>query len=143
MGLRHNELAAAIMRKIAIFFAVAVLFNVTNASAAQNAPVAHDPEDYTGPFTTQVFYTMCSRNDAISREKCYLYIQGLLYGITRARLMHERGLPVCLPEMTPETARLRILNFINGTTAGKPSNNKDGGDWMAFLGIAAGNTCKQ
>ena len=42
------------------------------------------------------------------------------------------------PDMSPEIARLRILNFINGVTGGRPSNNKDGGDWMAFMGVAAG-----
>ena len=43
----------------------------------------------------------------------------------------------------PEAARLRILNFIDGITGGNPSNNKDGGDWMAFMGIATGNTCNK
>ena len=32
----------------------------------------------------------------------------------------------------PETARLRILQFIEAATGGKPFSNKDGGDWMAF-----------
>jgi hypothetical protein len=29
-----------------------------------------------------------------------------------------------------------------GGDGGKPSSNKDGGDWMAFMGLAAGNVCK-
>jgi len=49
---------------------------------------------------------------------------------------------ICLPDMTPETARLRILQFIEAASGGKPSSNKDGGDWMAFMGLAAGNVCK-
>jgi hypothetical protein len=104
---------------------------------------ADDAKDYTGPFTTQILYTMCSKNDAISRENCYLYIQGLMYGLNRQRSMQENGMPVCLPAMSPEAARLRIIKFIDGTTGGKPSNNRDGGDWMAFMGVAAGNICKQ
>jgi hypothetical protein len=104
---------------------------------------ADEPKDYTGPFTTQVLYTMCSQNDASSREKCDLYIQGLLYGLTTQRSMQENGMPVCLPKMSPEAARVRILQFIDGTTGGRPSNNKDGGDWMAFMGAASGNICKK
>jgi hypothetical protein len=104
---------------------------------------ADDPQDYTGPFTTQVFYTMCSKNDVISREKCDLYLQGLIYGLNTQRSMQANGMPVCLPKITPEAARIRILQFIDGTTRGKPSDNKDGGDWMAFMGLAAGNVCKQ
>jgi hypothetical protein len=101
-----------------------------------------EANDYTGTFTTQFLYAMCSREDAISRDKCDLYIQGLLYGLNIGKSMQEKGMPVCLPAMTPEAARLRILGFIDGTTGGSPSNNKDGGDWMAFMGVAAGNICK-
>jgi hypothetical protein len=50
---------------------------------------------------------------------------------------------ICLLAMDVETARLRILNFIDMTTGGNPDNNKDGGDWMAFMSLAAGNTCKK
>jgi hypothetical protein len=56
--------------------------------------------------------------------------------------MQQKGMGICLPDMTPETARLRILQFIEAATGGKPSSNKDGGDWMAFMGLAAGNVCK-
>jgi hypothetical protein len=56
--------------------------------------------------------------------------------------MQQNGMPVCLPETTPEEARLRILNFIDGVTGGNPPNNKDGGDWIAFTGVATGNICK-
>jgi hypothetical protein len=103
--------------------------------------LTEEPKDYVGPFPTQMLYDLCS--NPVSREKCNLYIQGLLNGIRTQRSMHEHGLPVCLPEMTTETARLNILKFIDGVTGGRPSNNKDGGDWMAFLGVAAGNTCKK
>ena len=101
-----------------------------------------EASDYTGPFTTQFLYTMCSRDDLISREKCNLYIQGLLYGLRTEKSVQEGGKSVCLQEIDPETARVRILEFIDGITGGNPSNNKDGGDWMAFMGVAAGNICK-
>jgi hypothetical protein len=100
-------------------------------------------KDYTGPFTTQVLYDMCSRSDRVSRNKCYMYIQGLIYGIKTQRVMREHGMDICLPEMAPEEARLRILNFIDGTTGGRPQNNKDGGNWMAFLGLSTGNLCSK
>ena len=93
-------------------------------------------------FTTEYLYTMCSQNDTRSRERCTLYLQGLLYGLNTAKSMQQNGTSVCLPEMTAEAARLRILQFIEATTGGNPSSNKDGGDWMAFLGVAAGNICK-
>jgi hypothetical protein len=99
-------------------------------------------EDYVGPFTTEYLYALCSQNDTSSREKCNLYIQGLLYGLNTAKTLREKGTTVCLPDMTPEAARLRILSFIDAITANSPSNNKDGGDWMAFMGVAAGNLCK-
>lgn len=86
---------------------------------------------------------MCSKSDPVSREKCYLYLQGLLYGLTIQRSMEGQGMRVCLPEMNMEHARVRILKFIDALTGGKPSNNKDGGDWMAFLGLASGNLCKK
>jgi hypothetical protein len=101
-----------------------------------------DIKDYAGPFTTEFLYAMCMQNDTLSREKCDLYLQGLLYGLNTQKSMQQKGMSVCLPEMTPETARLRILKFIDDTTAGNPSNNKDGGDWMAYMGVAVGNFCK-
>jgi len=104
---------------------------------------AQSPADYVGPFTTQALYTMCSENDAVSREKCDLYLQGLLYGLNTARSMQEHGTPVCLPKMRPEEARARVLQLIDATTGRNPSTNKDGGDWMAFMGVASGNLCKK
>ena len=104
---------------------------------------ADDNRSYAGPFTTQVLYTMCSQDNAISREKCILYIQGLIYGLNTQKSMQEQGAPVCLPAMSSETARVRILIFIEANTGGKPSNNKDGGDWMAFMGLAVGNICNK
>jgi hypothetical protein len=99
-------------------------------------------KDYDGPFTTDVLYAMCSQTDTTSREKCNLYLQGLLYGLTIEKSMQQKGTSICLPEMTPETARQRILQFIEAATGGNPSRNKDGGDWMAFMGLATGNICK-
>jgi hypothetical protein len=85
---------------------------------------ADEPKDYTGPFTTQVLYTMCSQNDATSREKYDLYIQGLLYGLNTQKSMQENGMPVCLPKMNPEAACVRILQFIDGTTGGSLQTTK-------------------
>jgi hypothetical protein len=86
-----------------------------------------DDEDYTGPFTTQVLYKMCSQDDKISRDKCVMYVQGLIYGLTVGRNMQEKGMSVCMPEISPEAGRLRILEFIRGVIGGQPANNKDGG----------------
>jgi len=102
---------------------------------------SNDVRDYTGPFTTEYLYAMCSQNDTASREKCNYYLQGLLYGLNIQKSMQQKGMAICLPDMTPEAARQRILQFIEGATGGKPSSNKDGGDWMAFMGLAAGNVC--
>jgi hypothetical protein len=85
---------------------------------------------------------MCSQSDTASREKCNYYLQGLLYGLSVQRAMQQKGTAVCVPEMTPEAARRRILQFIEAATGGNPANNKDGGDWMAFMALAAGNICK-
>jgi len=103
---------------------------------------SNDVRDYTGPFTTEYLYAMCSQNDTASREKCNYYLQGLLYGLNIQKSMQQKGMAICLPDMTPEAARQRILQFIEAATGGKPSSNKDGGDWMAFMGLAAGNVCK-
>jgi len=121
------------------FVQVTVLNNPRAESSIQKQD---DVNDYTGSFTTQALYTMCSANNPASREKCDLYIQGLLYGLNTGKSMQDKGMTFCLPPMTSEEARLRILGFINGTTSGNPSNNKDGGDWMAFMGLTAGNMCK-
>jgi len=103
---------------------------------------SNDVRDYTGPFTTEYLYAMCSQNDTASREKCNYYLQGLLYGLNIQKSMQQKGMAICLPDMTPEAARQRILQFIEAATGGKPSSNKDGGDWMAFMGLAAGKVCK-
>jgi hypothetical protein len=107
-------------------------------------PPAQQPDfkDYTGPFSTEFLYAMCSQSDTASREKCNYYLQGLLYGLSVQRAMQQKGTAVCLPDMTPEAARRRILQFIEAATGGNPANNKDGGDWMAFMALAAGNICK-
>jgi hypothetical protein len=115
---------------------------LNNPKTESNVHDQDDIQDYTGRFTTEALYTMCSANDPASREKCDLYIQGLLNGLNTGKSMQEKGMAVCLPPMTPEEARIRILGFMSGSTGGNPSNNKDGGDWMAFMGLASGNTCK-
>lgn len=102
-----------------------------------------DQRDYTGPFTTEVLYQRCSRDDATSRAECDMYIQGLVYGLRVARSFEAQGMSVCVPEIAPDAARLRILRFIDQTTGGRPANNKDGGNWMAFMALAAGNLCKK
>ena len=52
------------------------------AACVAAAPGVHaeGAPDYVGPFTTKALYTMCSENEAGSREKCELYLQGLLNG---------------------------------------------------------------
>lgn len=107
----------------------------------ETRPDSNAITDYTGPFTTKILYTMCSQEDRASRDRCDIYIQGLMYGINISRSL-ESKLHVCLPEMSIEAARTRILQFIDTTTGGKPETNGDGGDWMAFMGLAAGNLCK-
>jgi hypothetical protein len=103
---------------------------------------ATEVEDYKGTFSTQALYDLCSRNDSVSKDKCAIYIQGLMYGLIVGRNSQTNSMPICLPKMDVETARDRILKFIDGVTEGHPSNNKDGGDWMAFMAVAAGNLCK-
>lgn len=94
--------------------------------------------DYTGPFTTKVFYTLCSRTDQASREKCDLYIQGLMYGVRITLSMRDK-LKLCPPDISAEAARIQILQFIAGATGGKPETNADGGNWTAFMGLVAGH----
>jgi hypothetical protein len=113
----------------------------TTGWAQDNPPPTEGFKDYTGPFPTKALYAMCSRNDRASRDKCNMYIQGLMYGLNVSHAMEEK-LKVCLPDMTIEVARLRVLQFIDVTTNGKPEANKDSGDWIAFLGLASGNVCK-
>jgi len=100
-------------------------------------------ENYRGPFSTQAIYQLCSDDERTSREKCELYLQGLLYGIKASRSMEQKGMPVCLPSIGIEEARRRVLRLIDATTGAKPETNKDGGDWMAFLGLVNGNLCKK
>jgi hypothetical protein len=110
-------------------------------AATSGACVAQGSRDYTGPFTTKALYVMCSSSNKIERDKCNFYLQGLMYGLKMARFDGGK-LQVCLPEMNTEAARLRIVQFINATTGGKPETNGDSGDWVAFMGLAAGNLCK-
>jgi hypothetical protein len=103
---------------------------------------AHAESDYVGPFPTQRLYAMCSDNNPAERDKCNFYIQGMIYGLNIQ--IANKDMKACLPKtITTEAARLKILQFIDGTTGGKPASNKDGGDWMAFMGLAAGNLCKR
>jgi len=103
---------------------------------------AEDIRDYTGPFTTKALYTMCSRNDPVSRDKCNMYTQGLMYGLRVSHSIQDR-LQICLPKISAAEARTRILQFVDATTSGKPETNGDGGDWMAFMALSSGNICKE
>jgi hypothetical protein len=119
----------------------AICIGIYLAMVSGNAGAAEEPRDYTGPFPTQALYRMCS--DQSSRDKCRAYLQGLMYGLNAQKSMSDKGAPVCLPDLTPEAARVRLLQFIDATTGGKPSSNKDSGDWVAFLALASGNMCKK
>jgi hypothetical protein len=103
--------------------------------------LAAEVADYKGPFPTTVLYDMCSKNDQASREKCALYLQGLVYGIRIQRQMTEKGMAVCLPEIAPEQARARVMGLIEQATGGRPETNKDGGDWIAAMALMSGNLC--
>jgi len=105
------------MKKIFLMACAAVMFASTSvASAEQQNEWGYTGDDYTGPFTTQTLYTMCSQKK--TRDKCLAYIQGLEYGIAISKSMAEKSpsLRFCPPRMTPEEARVRILKFIDGTT---------------------------
>ena len=108
---------------------------------AGSTGAAEEPTDYVGPFPTTALYRMCA--DPASRDKCRAYLQGLMYGLNAQKSMTDKGAAVCLPDMTPEAARLRVVQFVDVTTGGKPSTNKDSGDWIAFLALASGNLCKK
>jgi hypothetical protein len=123
------------------FFSPAISAAICAAVAAGAAAADDPPKDYVGPFPTQALYRMCA--EPASREKCRAYLQGLMYGINAQKSMTDRGAPVCLPDMTPEDARTRLVQFIDVTTGGKPSSNKDSGDWIAFIALASGNLCKK
>jgi hypothetical protein len=103
--------------------------------------VAGEVADYKGPFPTTALYDMCSKNDQASREKCGLYLQGLIYGLRIQREMTGKGMAVCLPEITPEQARAEVIAFIDQVTGRRPADNKDGGDWIALMALASGRLC--
>jgi len=119
----------------------AVLAGICSAGLAGAAVADDQPKDYVGPFPTEALYRMCK--EPASRDRCRAYLQGLMYGLDAQKSMSDRGAPVCLPDITPEAARLRVLQFIDVTTHGNPSSNKDSGDWVAFLALASGNLCKK
>lgn len=122
------------MRK-ALYF-LGILVGLGSAVQAAN-------EDYSGPFTTQALYNLCSSADKAKRDNCNIYIQGLIYGIHVERLSEEVGMPNCLPEITTDTARKQILDFINAVTDGRPDRNKDGGNWVASMALTQGHLCKK
>jgi hypothetical protein len=126
---------------IRLRFSPAISAAICAAVAAGAAAADDQPKDYVGPFPTTALYRMCS--DPGSRDKCRAYLQGLVYGITAQKSMTDRGAPVCLPDLTPEDARARVVQFIDATMGGKPSTNKDSGDWIAFIALASGNMCKK
>ena len=119
-----------------VVVAIGIYVGLASAALAEAAP-----KDYVGPFPTEKLYAMCS--DARQRDKCLIYLQGLMSGLRIQKSLSDQGSAICLPEMSPEEARIRILQLIDKATAGKPQDNKDGGDWIAVMGIAAGNLCKQ
>ena len=119
----------------------AIWAGICLAAVVGSTGIAEEPTDYVGPFPTTALYRMCS--DPASRDKCRAYLQGLMYGLSAQKSMSDRDAPVCLPDITPEAARVRVLQFIDTTTHGKPSSNKDSGDWVAFLAVASGNLCKK
>jgi hypothetical protein len=127
-------------KKIICFYVFLLSINALRGSPSL---AGDDVKDYAGPFPTEALYALCSQNDSRARDKCDFYIQGLMSGMTNERRTQEKGLSICLPEMSAEAARLRIINCIDGITEGHPAKNKDGGDWMAFLCLATGNTCKK
>jgi len=116
--------------------ALSIWLGLTSIAYAKGA-------DYNGPFTTQVLYDLCSHTDNISRAKCDMYVQGIVYGLTIERSVEDQGMQICVPNIDSEAARVLILKFIGGATGGNPSANKDGGDWMAFMALAAGHVCKK
>jgi hypothetical protein len=106
--------------------ALAALFLGTLGVTAANTPSFipnpyNEGENYKGPFTTQVLYTMCSNEDSALREKCDIYLQGLMYGLKMQIYMkkvNDKDMTVCLPEITVEAARLNMLRFIDTMTGG-------------------------
>jgi hypothetical protein len=102
---------------------------------------AKDPADYEGPFPTTALYDMCSKKDQVSREKCALYLQGLVYGLRVQKQMTDKNMAACLPDLTPEQARRKVTAFIDEVTGGRPANNRDAGDWVAFMALAKDNLC--
>ncbi len=113
-----------------------ICMGLASAVAAEPAP-----RDYVGPFPTERLYAMCT--DSQQRETCLMYLQGLMAGLRIQRNLTEQGSAVCLPEMSPEQARVRIVQLIDVTTKGRPQDNKDSGDWIATVALASGNLCKQ
>jgi hypothetical protein len=134
LALRHTEEA---MPKLILVLSIFL------ESIFVVAGYAKEPEDYKGNFSTQALYDLCSTNDSASKEKCEIYIQGLMYGLMSGRVVLHGSLSICVPKMDIETARRRILEFVDGVTEHHPSNNKDGGDWIALMALAAGNVCKK
>lgn len=132
--LRRSKEERLVLRAILM---IAIMFGFAETANAQQLA------DYQGPFPTAALYDMCSRKDQASREKCGLYLQGLMYGIRTQKQMMDKDMAVCLPQLTSDEARARIVGLIEKVTAGNPSSNKDGGDWMAFAALASGNLCKK
>ena len=110
-------------------------------------PAFAEVDDYKGPFSTQVLYTMCSSKSPVLRDKCNMYLQGLMYGLriqatTRSAGDDKVDMTVCLPdELTTETARVDLIKFINFLTNGTRSGNRDSGDWIAYMSLGNGNIC--
>jgi hypothetical protein len=121
------------IRNAALSMALCVGLTPTSVRAEDKIP------DYVGSFTTEVLYKLCTQESQEARQKCDLYLQGLLSGLDISKTMQVNNMQLCLPKMTSEDARVKVVSFINGITGGRPSSNKDGGDWMAFMGVSVGH----
>jgi Ssp1 endopeptidase immunity protein Rap1a len=108
--------------------AVAGLFLAFAASAD-----AEMPADYRGPFPTSALYEMCSKSDQPSREKCRMYLQGLMAGIRLQRQVAGQRMPVCLPsDITSDKARRIITRFIDESTGGRPTTRTRAIGWPSW-----------
>jgi hypothetical protein len=101
------------MKKIFLMACAAAIFaSMSVASAEQQNEWGYTGDDYTGPFTTQTLYTMCSQKK--TRDKCLAYIQGLEYGIAISKSMAEKSpsLRFCPPRMTRYCRQFRALRAL-------------------------------
>jgi hypothetical protein len=99
---------------------------------------SNDAQITPGPFTTEFLYAMCSQNDTVSREKCDYYLQGLLYGLNVQKSMQQKAWNLSPGNDSGNGAAAHPAIHRGGDWR-QAIQHKDGGDWMAFMGLAAGN----